>query len=296
MGFDKNKIMRSAERYLTQGKISAAIREYKTILKNDPSDVNTQNMLGDLFSKAKDNEAAVKYYGLVAEHYDSQGFVKKAIAVYNKIYRIKPDAHEVSASLANLYKKRGSFKEALRHYEKVAEYHEEKDEREKALKIWEQIAEIATDNTGIYLKIADFYWQNEQQDKALKAFIEGAERLVACEKLEEAIAVYSQALQIESVNPAAVKGFVKAQIDLGYPEEAVKILNEVFESDPSNKEIVFLLVDCYLDLEDPAEAEKVIFDYITNDPTQYSKLLDLVDYHFEKNDLEVSGKNSINDR
>ena len=187
MGFDKNKIMRKAEQYLTQGKISAAIKEYKTILKNDPSDVNTQNILGDLFSKAKDDEAAVKYYGLVAEHYDKNGFAKKAIAIYNKIHRIKPDSPNVSASLAELYKKRGSFKEARNHYETLADHYEEEGKTKKALKVWEQIAEIAPNNTEIYLKIADYYWQNEQQDDALKAYVEGAERLVGCDKLEEAV-------------------------------------------------------------------------------------------------------------
>ena len=84
-------------------------------------------------------------------------------------------------------------------------------------------------------------------------------------------AAYSQALQIESAHPAAIKGFVRTQVSLGYPEEAVKILNEVFEADPNNKDIVFLLVDCYLELENPEEAESIIVEYITNDPKQYSK-------------------------
>lgn len=288
MGFDKNKIMRSAERYLTQGKISAAIKEYKTILKNDPDDINTQNMLGDLFSKTNDKELAIKYYSKVAEYYDSQGFAKKAIAVYSKIHRLKPDVPEVSANLANLYKKRGSFREALDHFEQLAKYYEENDDTANALKYWEEIAETAPDNTEIYLKIGRFFRKSEKPTESVAAYLQGASRLVKCEKFEEAVAAYSEALEIEPAQPIAIKGYVRMQIRLGYPEEAVKILTEVFQSDPNDKDIVFLLVDCYLEMDDPKMAESIIVDFLKNEPAQYSKLLALVDHYFNKDDLEAA--------
>jgi len=290
MGFDKNKVMRSAERYLSQGKISAAINQYKKVLKNDPSDVNTQNMLGDLFSKAKDNEAAVKYYELVADHYNTQGFAKKAIAVYNKIYRLTPDNPNVSANLAELYQKRGSLKEAREHFEKLANYHDENGKTKEALSVWERIAQIDPQNTKIYLKIADYYLRDEQNDKAVNAFVEGAKRLTECDSLEEAIAVYTQALDIEPANPEAVKGFVKTQISLGYPEEGVKILHDVFKNDPDNKDVVFLLVDCYLEIDDPENAEEILVDFVSKEPGEYPKLLNLVDYYVNIDDFDSSVK------
>ena len=288
MGFDKNKVMRNAERYLAQGKISAAINQYKKVLKNDPSDVNTQNMLGDLFSKAKDKEAAVKYYELVADHYNTQGFAKKAIAVYNKIYRLTPDNPNVSENLAELYQKRGSLKEARKHFEILANYYEEEEKTKDALSVWEKIAQIDPDNKKIYLKIADFYLRDDQNDKAVNAFVEGANRLIECDSLDEAVAVYTQALDIEPAHPGAVKGFVKTQISLGYPEEGVKILHEVFEKDPDNKDVVFLLVDCYLEIDEPKNAEEILVDFVGKERGEYPKLLDLVDYYVNIDDFDSS--------
>ena len=112
MGFDKTKAMRNAERYLAQGKIRSAIGEYKQVVENDPKDHGTMNLLGDLYSKASETRSAVECYTAVAEHYSKQGFSQKAIAVYNKIAKIQPNSINVSEKLAELYKSKGSVKEA----------------------------------------------------------------------------------------------------------------------------------------------------------------------------------------
>ena len=86
--------MRNAERYVAQGKIRAAIAEYRTVVDNDPRDVATLNMLGDLCVKSSEKREAIDCFLRVAEHYNTQGFSQKAIAIYNKISRIEPDSIE----------------------------------------------------------------------------------------------------------------------------------------------------------------------------------------------------------
>ena len=49
MAFEKAKVIKAAEKFLSQGKISAAIKEYRQIIKHDDSDLTTLNMLGDLW-------------------------------------------------------------------------------------------------------------------------------------------------------------------------------------------------------------------------------------------------------
>ena len=78
MSFNESKARRNAEKCLTQGNINGAIKEYKQIVDNNPRDYNTLNMLGDLYHKAKDEKNAVECYNKVAQHYQKQGFAKKA--------------------------------------------------------------------------------------------------------------------------------------------------------------------------------------------------------------------------
>ena len=82
MSFNKSKNRQTAERYLAQGKILAAINEYVYIVDNDPADFNTLNILGDLYARVNQKDDAVDCFKKLAEHYNKQGFSQKAIAIF----------------------------------------------------------------------------------------------------------------------------------------------------------------------------------------------------------------------
>lgn len=285
MSFDKVKTMRNAERFLAQGKIRAAIGEYQEIIKNDPKDFSTLNILGDLFVKDSDQKQAVDCFKRVADHYGKQGFAQKAIAVYNKISRLQPGSVEVSAKLAELYKMKGSFVEARSHFLAVAEHYQQQGKKTEALAIWKQIAELDPNNTDIYLKIAEACKEEGQFEEAVRAFIEAGQRLAKHDRHEAAVDAFTEALKINSGEMPAVQGLVKSQISLGYADEAAKTLEDLDEKQPNNKDVIYLLADCYKDLNKPQEAEKAIVRLVEREPANYTKLLELIDLYFKENDL-----------
>lgn len=286
MSFDKVKAMRNAERFLAQGKIRAAINEYKRVVEADKTDYGTLNMLGDLYVKASDSDEAVHCFTQVAEHYSKQGFAQKAIAIYNKISRLKPDSIEVSAKLAQLYQMKGSVAEARTHYTTLAEQYSRTGKKAEALIVWKQIASLDPNNTDIYLKIADACWQDQQKEEAANAYIEAGKRLSAKEQFEPAITAFSRALEIRPDDLPALKGFVQSQMSLGYSDEAAKSLESSLARQPYNREIMYLLVDCYVDMGNLFEAEKTVIKLVEQEPSNYPKLLDLVNVYLKNADLE----------
>ena len=56
MAFEKAKVLKAAEKFLSQGKINSAIKEYRQIVDNDADDLTTLNMLGDLYVRAGKKE------------------------------------------------------------------------------------------------------------------------------------------------------------------------------------------------------------------------------------------------
>lgn len=282
--------MRNAERFLAQGKIRAAINEYKRVVENDATDFSTLNMLGDLYVKASDKSEAIKCFTRVAEHYSNQGFAQKAIAIYNKVSRLMPESLEVSAKLAQLYQMKGSVAEARSHYTNLADQYTRTGRKAEALHVWKQIADLDPTNTDIYLKIADACWQDEQKDEAATAYVEAGNRLSAKKQYESAITAYSRALEIRQDDFIAIKGFVTAQFGLGYADEAAKALEEALERQPYNREIVYLLVDCYLDMQNPAKAEKLVVRLIEQEPANYPKLIDVVAVYLKENDLRSASR------
>ncbi len=277
--------MRNAERFLSQGKIRAAIGEYKRIVENDPKDYSTLNILGDLHFKNSESDEAVGCYTKVAEHFSKQGFAQKAIAIYNKISRINPHSSDVSAKLAKLYQLKGSFAEARSHYVQLAEQYQRKGQKTEALEIWKQIAELDPTNTDVYLKIAEFCWQDGNKEEASKAFTEAGIRLASQNQLESALTAFSRALEIRQYDLNALNGFVNVQVKLGYADEAAKTLENILEKQPYNREILYLLVDCYLDANNAAEAEKAIIRLVEQEPANYPTFLKLVEIYIKNDDL-----------
>ncbi len=47
-GFNKQKVLNAAEKFVQQGKLPNAITEYEKILKADPKDLTVMNTVGDL--------------------------------------------------------------------------------------------------------------------------------------------------------------------------------------------------------------------------------------------------------
>ncbi|MGI8811630.1 MAG: tetratricopeptide repeat protein [Pyrinomonadaceae bacterium] len=290
MIFDKTKAMRSAERFLAQGKIRAAIGEYELVVKHDPKDFGTLNILGDLYIKSSEKPLAIPCYTKVAEHYAELGFAQKAIAVYNKIAKVDPTSLAVSAKLAELYKLKGSVREARSHYVTLAEHYQKAGKKVEALAIWEQIALLDPTNTAVFLNIAGSYLEENQPDGAIEAYTECGNRFTAQKKHEEALDCFAKALDIRADDPRALAGFVATKFSQNQPQEAARSLEILLEKQPFNREIIHLLIDCYLSAGDTAAAERTVIRLAEHEPANYPKFLELASIYLEKNDLASTGR------
>ena len=83
-GFNKAKVLNSAEKHVQQGKIQNAISDYEKVLQHDPKDLAILNTLGDLYARVGDPSRAASYFKRVGDAYAAEGFTVKAIALYKK--------------------------------------------------------------------------------------------------------------------------------------------------------------------------------------------------------------------
>ena len=93
MAIDRAATLRNAEKLLRQGKLDAAIAEYLLVVEDQPRDWNTANILGDLYVRAGQTDKAVDQFVRIADGLSEDGFLPKAIALYKKVLKLKPD-HE----------------------------------------------------------------------------------------------------------------------------------------------------------------------------------------------------------
>ncbi|MDQ2974179.1 MAG: tetratricopeptide repeat protein, partial [Acidobacteriota bacterium] len=163
MVFEKAKVVKAAEKFLSQGNIKAAIKEYRQIIDNDNDDLTALNMLGDLLARAGEKEEAVACFSRIAEHYREQDFRLKAIAMYKKVEKLKPRDPETANTLADLYAAQGLMVDARAQYLVVAEAYTRTGDTKQALRVLHQIADLEPLNIDVRLKLAEGYLKEKMQ-------------------------------------------------------------------------------------------------------------------------------------
>lgn len=288
MSFDKIKAMRSAERFIAQGNIRSAISEFKQVVANDPKDFGTMNMLGDLCVKTSDHREAIKCYTAVAEHYGTQGFAQKAIAVYNKIARLEPENLEITERLADLYRQKGSVTESRVHFLKLADHYSKHGQKAEALNVWKEIAVLDQTNTEVYVFLAKSYLDLHDTSEAVAAFNNAGRRFVAKAMYQDAVEVYESALSHLPGDGSALAGFVEAKTALGASDEALESLQTIASGDPNNREVLSLLATCYLQAGRTADAEESTIRLVELDPASYPKFLEVANSYVEHDDVDAT--------
>jgi tetratricopeptide (TPR) repeat protein len=287
---DKIKIAKNAEKYLAQGDVRSAIKEYRKIVEKDPKDAVTLNTLGDLYIREKDIDKAVECFSAAAEIWTKQGFIQKGIAVYTKILRYRPGDISVSHKLADLYRQKGLLAEARNYYSAVAEHYKKEGRRDEALAIWKIIAELDPNSAEVHLKIGEACVQENQLMEAVNAFVEAGNKFFSREQLESALYAYRRAIDINKDEWPALSGLVKTQIKLGYTDEAIIVLEEAQKRQPYNREILLSLLECYLDLNNPTQAEQTVIKLVEQEPSSYPKFLDVVKAYLKASDTNGAAR------
>src|SRR6185295_3944571 len=170
MTFEKGKVLKAAEKFLSQGKINAAIKEYRQIVDNDPDDFTALNMLGDLLTRAGEKEEAISCFARIAEHYREQEFRLKAIAMYRKIEKLNPRDPAIAKELGDLYAAQGLIADARTQFLVVADAYTRAGDTKKTLAVLHKIADLDPQNTEIRLKLGEGYLKERMLAEAAKAF------------------------------------------------------------------------------------------------------------------------------
>ena len=286
MAFDKAKVLKAAEKFLSQGKINPAIKEYRQIVDNDPDDLTTLNMLGDLYVRSGKKEEAVSCFERIAEHYSAQEFNLKAIAMYKKIERIRTRDPLIALKLAELYATQGLVHDARSQYLVVADSYTRSGDNKRALDVLHKIADLDPNNIEIRLKLADGYLKENMRREAAAAFIQAANRLHQTGAQDKALDAYSKALQLVRDDRDALRGMLEAHILRGTADEAAEVLERVVEGREDDSELVSMLARAYLEAEDAKGAERATSLLMAQDATNYTQFLPVTRLYLKDGEVD----------
>ena len=226
-GFNKQKVLSAAEKYVQQGKMQNAIAEYEKVIKADAKDLTVINTVGDLYSRLGEADKATECFKTVGDAYANQGFTVKAIAMYKKISKLKPSLESV-LKLAELYTQQGLFNDARAQYLQVAEEFLKSGALEDAVRIFQKILEMDPENTTMRVRLAEVYVRLGKKNDAWQIFSAAAETLRAKGSLSAAEDVLQRMLTLDPGNSYALLAQGRNLLESGDAEGGDRIAAERF--------------------------------------------------------------------
>ncbi len=302
-GFNKQKVLATAEKYVQQGKLQNAIAEYEKVLKNDAKDLTVTNTVGDLYSRLGETDKATGCFKTVGDAYASQGFTVKAIAMYKKICKLQPSLESL-LKLAELYSQQGLFNDARAQYLQVAEEFLKASQLDNAVRIFQKIVEMDPENSSMRVRLAEVYIRLGKKTEAWQIFSSAAESLRSKGSLSGAEEILQRMLTLDPGNTYALLMQGKNMIESGDAAGAIATLQKISDLD-SHPDGLRDLLKAYLQAGQLSEAGTVANKLLTvhNDlpaiasfadalmqAGQYETALQVFDQHAERLLAENSDK------
>ncbi len=237
MALNKAKVLKAAEKYVIQGKISHAISEYQKLIKEDPTDLPLVNTLGDLHVRIGNIAEAVKCFTRLAESYDNGGFVVRAIAMYKKVCKIDLTQVQALTRLADLYVRQGLMSDARTHYLQAADTLIRKGNLKEASLAFRRIVEVDPENPAIEARIAEVHEKLGETAEAAVSYHAAAQKSRKKGALEDAESLLKRAAELNQSDVKLALTYAEVLSELGKTEQALGRL-EKFQFQELNPEIL----------------------------------------------------------
>jgi tetratricopeptide (TPR) repeat protein len=254
-GFNKQKALSAAEKFVQQGKLQNAIAEYEKVLQHDAKDLTVNNTIGDLYARLGESGKAIECFKKVGDAYAAQGFTVKGIAMYKKITKLQPSA-DGSLKLAELYTQQGLFNDARAQYLHLAEDFMKRGDLDQAVRLFQKVLEMDPDNVPMRVKLAELYVRLGKKKEAWEIFSAAAEALRAHGSPAAAEDILKRMLVLDPGNSHVLLLRGKAALESDEPKKAIEYLEKTGDLD-SHPEGLRDLLKAYLQIGDLTKAAPI---------------------------------------
>ncbi|HEV8611808.1 MAG TPA: tetratricopeptide repeat protein [Thermoanaerobaculia bacterium] len=262
MAGTRDRIVQSAEKNLSRGRLDQALSDYLQLLKDHPKDTFALNKAGDLCVRMGKPADAIEHFARIAELYTNDGFFLKAIAIYKKINKIDPTRLDVYDRLAELYARQGLTQDARSHYAVLAEQWLKKNDLKGAIAAFSKIAALDPADLKIQTRLADLHRVAGQTDQAVARYDAIGGILQRRGAHEDAITFFRKALELDPNDSGSRMQMIRSHLAVNDPAAAVAAL----ETAPRNAETRLLLAEALLAAGDRAAATAAAEDAVAVEP------------------------------
>ncbi len=215
MALNRDAALRKAEKLLRQGRLDAAIAEYRQIIDDQPGDWNTANILGDLYARAGQLDKAVSEYTRIADHLAAEGFYPKAAALYKKLLKIKGNNEHALLQLAEIGARQGLLADARHALNIVADARTARGDRSGAAEVRMRLGALDPGDLEARLAGARAAAEFGDTPRAVTGLTSLARELQERGSADEALTVLAEAMRIAPGDPDVTSSVMQAYLAKG---------------------------------------------------------------------------------
>lgn len=157
----------AAKYYSDDGFHLKAIAVYKQIIKLDPSQIQINLKLADLYHKQNLIGDSIKQFQLVYSHYERKGDTLRVLDTLDKMAAMAPANLSLRMKLADAYYRNNLVERSLDEYIKIGDQLKKEDRTDDLIKIYEKLIKLNPQRIDMITELADIYLNNKNMsDKA----------------------------------------------------------------------------------------------------------------------------------
>lgn len=200
----KKKLKELASRLFQKNKYEKVLDDYLALAEEHPSDMRIRLKVAETYFKSHDIDHAVESYRQVAEHYEREDFILKAVAVYKSILKLNPALVEVNLKLAELYEKLSMPQDVGNQYRIVMETYATLGDKEKVIETCRKLVELDPSPLN-RRKLAEIYQTHGLTKQAVEQYEIMAREFRLNKEYDNLLRMYELILPHKTKNQAIIK-------------------------------------------------------------------------------------------
>ncbi|MGB5374449.1 MAG: tetratricopeptide repeat protein [Polyangiales bacterium] len=225
-----------ATHYAAQGFFLKAIAVYKQILKLDPSRLDAQVRLGEMYEQLQLVSDAMSVFEDVSNAFARAGDTEQALVMLGKIVDIDPEHIPVRIKYAEALSRAGRTQDAANEFEQGAMLLKEQGRLEDYLKVAERLLYHRSNDVQVARELAETYIERRDPKRALAklqiCFKADPRDVSTLSLLAEAFLMLSQTDKAISV----YREIARIHREAHRPQERMSALHRILQLNPNDKE------------------------------------------------------------
>lgn len=253
--------MEVADSYSTDGFYLKAVTVYKNVLRLNPSLIDINYKLAELYEKMGLVKDAIHQYQILANSLEQKGDYQSLVDVRRKVVELDPHNTSSRVRLAETYQYQGMEDESLHEYEELVHQIKKAGKTEQLIELYEKILSYRPDNLDMMRSLCQLYYKRGEWKK-IAVRLEKMDKLINKEAdlVMMQAEIYTHLRQLETAKNK-YKDAAEIYISSGDVESALSAYREILVISPDAEKnvremVAEIDVDYFEKIKDEADKKR----------------------------------------